>query len=45
MGKELVKRGIPNEDACDALIELIKANDRWVEKEEVINEVPAEVTV
>ena len=31
VGKEVVMRGIPNDDACDALIELIKTNDRWVE--------------
>ena len=24
MGKEVVKRAIPNEEACDALVELIK---------------------
>ena len=41
VGKELVRKGIPNEQACDALIELIKDNDRWVEKEE--EEVPAQV--
>jgi (E)-4-hydroxy-3-methylbut-2-enyl-diphosphate synthase len=33
VGKEVVKRGIPSEEACDALIQLIKDNDRWVEKE------------
>ena len=33
VGKEVVKRGIPNETACEALIQLIKDNDRWVEKE------------
>ena len=33
VGKEVVKRGIPNEGACDELIQLIKDNDRWVEKE------------
>jgi len=26
VGKEMVQKGIPNEDACDALIELIKKN-------------------
>jgi len=31
VGKEMVKKGIPNAEACDALIELIKENDRWVE--------------
>jgi len=33
VGKEVVKRAIPNEEACDALIELIKENDKWVEPE------------
>jgi len=32
VGKEVVKRGIPNELACDALVELIKENGRWQEK-------------
>eukprot|EP00640_Fibrocapsa_japonica_P000924 CAMPEP_0113943412 /NCGR_PEP_ID=MMETSP1339-20121228/23413_1 /TAXON_ID=94617 /ORGANISM="Fibrocapsa japonica" /LENGTH=652 /DNA_ID=CAMNT_0000948271 /DNA_START=394 /DNA_END=2352 /DNA_ORIENTATION=+ /assembly_acc=CAM_ASM_000762 len=31
VGKEVVQRGIPNEEACDALVELIKENGRWVE--------------
>lgn len=31
MGKEMVKKGIPNEEACDALVELIKEHGRWVE--------------
>lgn len=31
VGKEMVKKGIPNAEACDALIELIKENDRWIE--------------
>lgn len=43
MGKELVQRGIPNEEACDALIQLIKDHGRWMEKEPVEEEVPAEV--
>lgn len=43
VGKELVRRGIPNEQACDALIELIKDNGRWVDKEEEEEEVPAQV--
>ena len=34
VGKEVVKRAIPNEEACDALIELIKEHDKWVDKEE-----------
>lgn len=42
VGKELVRRGIPNEKACDALIQLIKDHGRWVEKEPVEEEVPAE---
>ena len=33
VGKEVVKRGIPNEVACDALVDLIKENGRWVEKQ------------
>jgi len=34
VGKEVVKRGIPNEEACDALVQLIKDNGMWKEKEE-----------
>jgi len=34
VGKEVVRRGIPNEDACDQLIELIKENGMWKEPEE-----------
>ncbi|KAG5175064.1 1-hydroxy-2-methyl-2-(E)-butenyl 4-diphosphate synthase chloroplast precursor [Tribonema minus] len=41
VGKEMVKRAIPNEQACDALIQLIKDNGRWKEKE--VEEEPAEV--
>ena len=33
VGKEGVKRGIDNETACDELIQLIKDNGRWVDKE------------
>jgi len=33
VGKEVVGRGIPNEEACDALIQLIKDNDKWVDPE------------
>jgi len=40
VGKEIVKKGIPNEDACDALVDLIKANGKWVdvavEEEELV---------
>ena len=32
VGKEVVKRGIPNALACDALIDLIKENGRWKDK-------------
>ena len=38
VGKTVVRSGIPNEDACDALVELIKENDRWVEPSEVEEE-------
>jgi len=31
VGKTVVKRGIPNAVACDALVQLIKDNDRWVD--------------
>jgi len=34
VGKEVVKRAIPNEEACDALIELIKEHGKWKDKEE-----------
>jgi (E)-4-hydroxy-3-methylbut-2-enyl-diphosphate synthase len=33
VGKEVVKRGIDNDTACDELIQLIKDHGRWVEKE------------
>lgn len=33
-GKEVVKKGVSNEEAVDALIELIKEYDMWKEKEE-----------
>ena len=40
VGREVIKRAIPNEEACDALVELIKENGRWVEKpvEEAVQE-------
>ncbi|CAB1112136.1 unnamed protein product [Ectocarpus sp. CCAP 1310/34] len=41
VGKEMVQKGIPNEEACDALIDLIKANGRWVDKEPAEEEVVA----
>ncbi|KIZ04819.1 hypothetical protein MNEG_3143 [Monoraphidium neglectum] len=31
VGKEVVKRAIPMESACDQLVQLIKDNGRWVE--------------
>lgn len=34
-GKEVVKRGVPSENALDELIELIKEHGMWVEPEEV----------
>lgn len=34
VGKEVVKRAIPMEQACDELVELIKEHDRWVEPSE-----------
>ncbi|KAI3426108.1 hypothetical protein D9Q98_008487 [Chlorella vulgaris] len=33
VGKEVVRRNIPNEDACDQLIDLIKEHGRWQEME------------
>jgi len=33
-GKEVVKKGIPNEGAVDELVELIKEYDMWKDKEE-----------
>eukprot|EP00854_Cymbomonas_tetramitiformis_P022742 gene22742-27455_t len=34
VGKEVVERGIPNEEACDRLVELIKTHGRWVDKDD-----------
>ena len=34
-GKEVVRKSIPNEDAVEALVELIKDYDMWKDKEEV----------
>ncbi len=31
VGKEVVKRAVPNEAACDELIQLIKDHNMWVE--------------
>lgn len=33
VGKTVVKKSIPNDDAVEKLVELIKENDMWVEKE------------
>ena len=33
VGKEMVQKGIPNEVACDALVDLIKANGKWKDKD------------
>ena len=35
VGKEVVKRNIDNDKACDELIQLIKDHGRWSEKEAV----------
>jgi (E)-4-hydroxy-3-methylbut-2-enyl-diphosphate synthase len=37
-GKEVVKKGIPNEGAVEALVELIKEYDMWKDKEEEVEE-------
>merc|ERR1712182_151324 len=34
VGKEVVKRGIPNDSACDALVDLIKEHGRWKDKDD-----------
>jgi (E)-4-hydroxy-3-methylbut-2-enyl-diphosphate synthase len=31
LGKQVVRRGIPNETACEELVRLIKEHGRWVE--------------
>lgn len=46
MGKTVVQRGIPMDTAPDALVQLIKDNDKWVEppseeEEAEIGEAPA----
>lgn len=40
VGKEVVRKAIPSERACDELIDLIKENGRWVDKEEAEEESP-----
>merc|ERR1712078_460470 len=42
VGREVVKRGIPNAEACDALVNLIKENGRWQDKSDETAEEPAE---
>lgn len=37
VGKEVVRRGVPNEQACDALVQLIKDHGRWIEPRVVEN--------
>lgn len=39
-GKEVVRKSIPNDDAVDALIDLIKEYDMWKDKEESEEEAP-----
>ena len=34
VGKEVVKRSIPNDEACDALVDLIKEHGMWKDKED-----------
>ncbi|GMH64259.1 hypothetical protein TrRE_jg5258 [Triparma retinervis] len=34
LGKEVVRKNVPNEEAVDGLVELIKEHGMWVEKEE-----------
>lgn len=45
VGKDVVRRGIPNEEACDALIELIKDNGMWKDKEVELAEEEAQQAV
>lgn len=40
-GKEVVKKNIPNDDAVEALVELIKEYDMWKDKETEEEEEPA----
>jgi len=44
-GKEVVRKGIPNDDAVDALVELIKEYDMWKDKEEESEEEEEEAAV
>lgn len=42
VGKEVVKRAIPMEEACDELVQLIKDYDRWVDPAEESEEAAVE---
>ena len=42
VGKEVVQKAIPNEEACDALVELIKEHGMWVDKPAVDEDAPVE---
>jgi (E)-4-hydroxy-3-methylbut-2-enyl-diphosphate synthase len=44
-GKEVVRKGIPNADAVDALVDLIKEYGMWKDKEEAEEENAETVTV
>lgn len=44
-GKEVVRKSVPNDEAVDALIDLIKEYDMWKDKEEEIQEEEASVSV
>jgi (E)-4-hydroxy-3-methylbut-2-enyl-diphosphate synthase len=41
VGKQVVRRGIPNETACDELVRLIKEHGRWVEPSQQAPAAPA----
>ena len=45
VGKTVVRRSIPNEEACDALVELIKENGMWQEPPEEDASAEAEVAM
>ena len=38
VSKEVVRKAIPNEEACDALVELIKEHGMWVDKPDAVDE-------
>ena len=45
VGKEVVRRGIPDDVACDQLIELIKEHGRWIEPSTEEEQETADATV